>query len=83
MKARIVGLAVFMAVLLVGGAAGAQSFSCNGVRQCPELAICNTPELGSLDVEMAQLYFGLRDLSSRPAAAALLQKSGRVASGAR
>jgi uncharacterized protein len=50
----------------------AQSW-CGTPRNCTEEVICATPQLGALDEEMSELYYELRDQSSRRGAHALLQ----------
>ena len=39
----------------------AASFNCAFAKTPPEVAICNDEELGSLDIQMARLYFTLKN----------------------
>jgi uncharacterized protein len=55
-----ISFALAGAVFLLGAAeARAQSFNCNYAASPAEVAICQDGQLGSLDQEMAQLYFDL------------------------
>lgn len=45
------------AALLLAGPAAAASFNCAYAKLPAEMAICNSPGLGELDQQMAQLYF--------------------------
>lgn len=52
--------------------ATAASFDCDRAKGCVENVICQSPQLSQMDSEMANLYFMLRNFSSRRGARALL-----------
>ncbi len=65
MRARAISLLAVMIVAAAAGAAAAgPSFDCHTNRSPSELAICDNPELGLLDTEMANLYFQVSNDSS-------------------
>jgi uncharacterized protein len=58
-------LLITTALLLACGAvpAHAQSFNCNYAKTADEVAICQYPKLADMDIKLANLYFGYRNLS--------------------
>ena len=55
----IAGLAGFAAAVLLAGSSEAASFNCRYAKLPAEVAICQSPGLGELDQQMANLYFGI------------------------
>lgn len=58
--------------ILASSAASSASFNCSKAKGCVENVICQSPQLSQLDSEMAQLYFSIKQYSSRRGAKALL-----------
>lgn len=58
MRRTLLGL--FLATSAIG-AANAQSYNCNRARTPDEVLICQSDELGRLDIVMADFYFELRN----------------------
>jgi uncharacterized protein len=58
---RLIFTLTSMLVVLSPFAARAQSFNCRTADRPDEVAICQNPQLSSLDEEMSNLYFTLRN----------------------
>lgn len=81
MQKSIIMSALALATLVTALAAPAlaqQPWWCNRApKNCTEAVICQTPQLGRLDVRMAARYHALQDVSSRRGARRLLNSQRR------
>ena len=64
-------LAIVVGLVLLPQASFAVSFNCKTNKRPAEQAICNTPELSTLDDELARLYFQIYNTTRFPEAAAM------------
>ncbi len=56
MRKILMAAAACAALALSAQGAAAQSFNCNYAKQADEVLICQNPDLGELDEEMASIY---------------------------
>ena len=60
LAAFLLMIAAIYMICAVASPAHAQSFNCRYAKTPDEVAICDYPYLGDLDVQMASLYFSIR-----------------------